>query len=280
MTFGDMQNFVLARLRQRGVTFGATPGNTATDLSPPYEVALALNTAYNEFLRSTLDYRIATIDVDFTTQANVNSYSINPLPNGVLRTTSGGVLRPALMQVYEFRYLYGTGTSGSPATQERYIPSLSTVQFRAFSGAYTQRYGAYGAFPRRVCQQYGLRTIAMFPGTATAGDTIRLFACPDPQSTEATYPGGQIPCAAGGVLYNPGDTPIFAPEFHLALVYLATAILCEQADKMAAATLNRSLYTAKIDEAQEFGAATMEGDAEQRVFDPYVTAFDLDAAVL
>jgi hypothetical protein len=261
MTFADLQNFVLSRLRQRGVNFGAPPTNVATDFNPPYEVALALNNAYNEFLRATLDYRIATIDVDFLTTTGKISYSLNPLPNAY-----GGAIRPAIMQVYEFRYIYG---SGANVSQERYIPSISSVAFRAFTGAYTQRYGALAGYPYRVCQQYGMREIDLFPGTATTGDTIRLFACPDPLSTEAAYPGGQIPASAGGILVNPTDVPLIAPEFHLALVYHATAFLCGQADKQTGQQINAALYSQKVDEAQEFGAATMEGDAEQRVFDIY-----------
>jgi hypothetical protein len=261
-----LQNFVLARCRQRGVNFGLPPAGAATDLDPPYEVALALNTAYQEMLRATIDSRIATLDVDFLTQAGKNSYSINPLPNGY-----GVTIRPAIMQVYEFRYIYGNGPSVS---QERYIPSLPSVAFRRLSGAYTQRYGAFSAYPYAVCQQYGRREIALYPGTATTGDTIRLFACPDPQSTEAAYPGGQIPCNGGGIMVNLWDAPLIPPEFHMALVYLATAILCEQSDKLAGAQLNRTLYAAKIEEAQEFGCVTMEGDSEQRIVDPYDSDFE------
>jgi hypothetical protein len=279
MTFADMSNVVLARTRQRGVNFGNSSNNAPTDLNPPYEVALALNNAYNEFLRAVLDYRIATIDVDFLTTANASLYSLNPLPNGAATLLIPTGIRPALMQFYEMRYCFGNTGAGNLA-QERYIPAISSIEFRAFTGAYTQRYGAYAAYPRRVTQQYGLRAIAMFPGTATAGDTIKLFGCPDPQATESAYPGGQVACVSGGAMTKPTDVPLIPNEFHLALVYHATAFLCEQADKMTGAQTNHALYQQKIDEAQEFGAVTGEGVSEQRVMDPYLTAFDLDSSVL
>jgi hypothetical protein len=217
-----MQNILLARLRQRGVNYGGAPGNTATDYNPPIEVTTMLNQKYAEMISRTCDYKIATIDIDFLTSANVNNYSLAPLPAGVSAPYGVGganvTIRPAIMKVFEFRYFFGNAGGSSSLAQERYIPSLSSTQFRAFTGAYTQRLGAYAAYPRRVCQQYGLRRVDMFPGTATANDTIKLFCCPDPVTTDTQYPG-QIAAAWGGALSQPNDVPLFPPQFHMALVY-------------------------------------------------------------
>jgi hypothetical protein len=278
-----MQNILLARLRQQGVNYGSAPTNTATSYTPPTEVQILLNQKYNEIISRTCDYPLATIDIDFLTTANVNNYSLNPLPAGVSmpygQAGANITQRPAILKVYEFRYFFGNAGGSSSLAQERYIPSLSSTQFRAFTGAYTQRLGAYAAYPRRVCQQYGLRRIDMFPGTATTADTIKLFACPDPASTEAAYPG-IIAAAHGGGLTQPTDSPLIPPQFHMGIVYGASYELCAKADKIEQGKRDFELFEKCIEDMMDFGAANMEGEAEQRVQDPYVTAFDIDSAVL
>jgi hypothetical protein len=280
VTFQDIQSYILARLRQRGVNFGGVPGNGATDLDPPVLVKLAANTAYNVTLRRTLDFRPATIDVDFLTVAGATNFSLQPLPNGYNGATGfvpNSALRPAIMQVYELRYFYGNPGAVGGLAQERYIPSISTVKFRRLTGGYTQRQGTLGPFPRRVVQIYGLKRVDLFPGFATTNDTVKLYACPDPQGTEQAYPGGQIPCAYGGQLTNPLDVPLLPNDLHMALVHHATAQLCGISDKASEEKKEYALWQSYIDVLDEYGATTMEGEAEQQVEDIWSTSFDVDA---
>ena len=282
MTFGDLSNLLLKRLRQRGVNYGAQPLNVGTDFNPPYEIALALNTAYNQFLSEVKDYPIATLDVDFSTVAGAVSYSLNPVPPLIVGTGPGATIYPnaAVMTVYELRYTQMNVAYGqiTDEAQERYIPSLSSTQFRQFTGAYTQRLGALSAYPRRVCQLYGQRTLSMFPGTATAGDKIKLFACPDPQATGRVTPA--IACAQGGPMSAITDVPLMDDQYHMALLYFAATLLAENVDKIAQGQRDADRYAQLVENAKDFGAARLEGNAEQRVVDPYITAFDIDAAVL
>lgn len=260
-----MANLVLARLRQRGVNFGGSPNNQPGDFDPPAEVLLALANGYNWLLRATQDFRIATIDVDFLTVAGATSYALNPLPVGA-GATNQAKLRPAMMRVYEWRYILG---SGATATIERYRPILSTEAFRRLTGGYQMRYGASAQYPYAATQQFGLRRLDVYPATSVAGDTIRLFGVPDPMATERALPGGQVPCSAGGAMTNGSDVPLVPEDSCMAIVHYTTALLCEQADKIQQGERERALAQAFIDELEASGAANGEGAPEQVVDDPY-----------
>lgn len=262
-----MANLVLARLRARGVNFGGAPTNVGTDYDPPAEVLDAINEGYSQLLDDTQDFRVAVLDVDVLTIAGAQSYSTQSLPNGP--GVGNNALRPAAMRVYEMRYAYGNSTAGTLA-QERRIPYVSTDKFRERTGNYTMRLNSGSAFPYCWTSQYNIPRIDVYPGTATANDTLRLFICPDPLGTEAAHPGGIVPCSLGGILNVGNDVPLILPRsLHVGIVHWATALLAPQADKGAVADRERALYDNVVELAEQHGAASGEGDSEQRVVDPW-----------
>lgn len=249
MTFQDMQNAVLQRLRQRGVNFGGTAAGSATDFDPPYAVKMYLNTAYNEFLSRTQQNPIASIKVSFPTTLNAQSYGLNPIP------ANGGVINPAALRVYEITYTQA-------GAQERYIEGVSSPRFRALTGNYVRRFGNNGPIPRYWAQEFGLRTLDLWPGTSTAGDLISATITPDPQSSPAN-----CPCSNGGAMVNDADVPLIPPQFHIGLVSYALGQMFDAGTQFAQRDNALQQWEQKIQEALDFGSATGEGDAEQVVTD-------------
>lgn len=290
-----MQNTVLFRLRQRGQNFGNMPQNTNTDYDPPYLVKLALNTAYSEFLDRTKAVFAAPIIIASATVANTQRLPLNPVPVasalcGVTNLALATMTYPAaapfayanpyVMNVHEFTYVQQTTSTTSPGPT-RYIPIIATDAFRRFTGIYLQRQGASSAFPRRVSQMKNQQSLELYPGLATANDTIVMTVTPDPQATDAYYKGtGQYPCARGGIMYNDADIPLIASQFHMALVEHAIANLALAADKTGQAELSMARYEAKVQECLDSLIVLGEGASEQRVEDPWSNAFDADAAIV
>ena len=293
MTFADMQNLVLFRLRQRGqnlVSSSSSPTNGVTDYDPPYLVSLALNTAYNEFLTATQEVMPATLFVPVSTVANTNRLHITPVPPTIAAAPGNALAsnpypwggtnytNPYALRVYEASYIQNV--AGSPVLgSERYIPIVSSRKFRSITAGYLQRVGTYSAFPKALCQLFNEGNLEAWPGFGTSGDTLLLKICPDPQATDAFY-GSTVayPCAYGGVMSLPTDVPLIRPQFHMALVNHALVTLAAAADKMGLMQAAQAAYDAKVQECLDFHMSNGEGESEQRVEDPWVGVYD-DATV-
>lgn len=245
-----MQNLVLMRARTRGVNFGGAPTNAVSDFDPPYFVQLMLNTAYNEFLSRTNTFPIATLEVFTPSVAAAQTISLKPIP------ANGGTINPAALRVYEMTYTQA-------GAQERYVPIIGTPRFRDLTGGYLSRFGVQGV-PRAACQQFGQRTLDVFPSVATAGDTIKLTICPDPQSSPAA-----CPCSSGGIMANNADVPLIPPQFHNALVEYALSKVCDAANKTFQRDAALAAFEKYVNDAMEFAGSYGEGDAEQRVEDSW-----------
>jgi hypothetical protein len=257
MTFGDLQNLVLWRLRQRGVNFGGAPSNGASDYNPPYIVGVLLNEGYAEFLSRTQDYPIAALRVIFPSTANAQSYSLSPIP------PNGGTLNPFATRVYEVTY---TQNAGGGVGIEYLVPIVSTVRFRQMSGAYTRRNSYYGPRPLVAAQLYGKPQLDVLPGTATAGDHFSATILPDVVATGTT-----LPAAQGGSLQNNADVPIMPAQFHMALADYAVAKAGDAADKTAQTEAALKSFEDYVLRAMEYGASRGEGDPEQRVTDTWAS---------
>ncbi len=260
-----MQNQVLQRLHQPANWGGSAP-NTAQSLVPPYWVKLALNTNYGRLLAAVKDFPVCIkpLRINFPTMANQNAVPISPCPS----TGSGSVSipNPAALQIYEFSYTQSAG-------QERYIPFVSTAKFRQYTAGYTQRLGAYSAFPDILCQQFGRGFIQMFPGFGTNGDKINLTICPDPMATENATPGA-LSCAQGGIMSLDTDRPLVPDEYMQAIVEGAIYEIARALDKTEIANDAKAHWDTMIQEAIDYGSTCAEGDAEQKVIDNWFTTFD------
>jgi hypothetical protein len=247
MLFQDLQNAVLGKCRLLGINWGDVPTNNSTSFITPYQVNLFLNIAYNEFLSRTKDYPVAAIQVSFQTQANVNSYPLNPIP------AFGTYYNPAALRVYEF--VYQTGNA-----QSRRVPQFSTARFRAQTNQYQNRFGAYSSYPAFWTQLFGRPQIDIWPGSVNANDLIHLTICPDPMKT-----GQTVVASLGGMLVNPTDEPLIPSQFQMALVYWAVAEICDSQNKPQQQQTNLQAFEKLVNDALLFGAAFGEGDPEQTV---------------
>lgn len=257
MTFADLQNLVLWRLRQRGVNFGAAPTNAGTDFDPPYVVALLINEGYAEFLSRTQEQPIAALKVQFPTNLNATSYALNPIP------PDGATINPAALRIYEATYIVG-GAGG----MEYRIPLVSTQRFRSLAGAYTRRIADFGPRVLAASQLFGRNQLDVLPGTATAGDLITLTVCPDVTNSP------NVTAANGGQLVNAADVPIIPGQFHMALAEYAIANAAPAADKAGATKLAGESFEAYVQRALEYGATRGEGDPELRVSDVWEGSTD------
>ena len=247
MNFSDMQTAVLYRLRQQGGQFGTPPSNPANAFMPPYEISLFLNMGYNDFLSKTMDFPLAAVVCTFPTAATVMSYPLTPIP------PNGLTINPAAMKVYEFLYV-------QQGSYQRYIPIVSTKEFRQKTGGYQLRFGVYSSWPYFVSQLWGQRVLQLYPGTANITDQIIMTICPDPMATGTT-----CTAALGGILAAPTDVPLFPSQFHEALIEFAVAKLSEQADKQDQRDFAEKKYLELVNDAMMFGRTTGEGATEQMV---------------
>src|SRR5579875_111511 len=254
MNFQDMQNLTTYRARQYGVNFGNPINNQTSGLNPPYSLKMLLNLGYAEFLSRTMDYPIAALAVTFPSQANVSSYSLNPVPN-----QAGGAANPAALRVYEMTY--------TPAgAQERYIRIVGTPRFRAYAGGYVRRFGNYAQWPQVVSQMFGRRQLDMVPGTAVANDTIKLTICPDIIATGTT-----CTAANGGQLSADADVPLIPSQFHMAPVEYALSQILDMAKGASQRENCEKRFEGYVEKAIEFASSYGEGDMEQVVVDPWQT---------
>jgi len=192
--------------------------------------------------------------LQFASVSGVNSYPLNPVP-----ANANGLTNPSALRVLEMTYTQQGGV-------EQYIPIISTQRFRNLTGQYTARYASYSPIPDTGAQMFGKRTLDLYPGTSTAGDTISLTCIPDVQAT-----GTNVPCISGGLMQALTDEPIFYAEFHIALAYYATALVCQAADKPDQFKSNMALFQAEVDDALGAYSVIGEGDSEIQVQDviPY-----------
>jgi hypothetical protein len=251
-----LQNAVLLRLRQIGPNFGQAPTNGQTSFTNPYELQLYINEGYTNFLSETQTFPTFALKVPFTTQANVTNYSLNPVP------PFKGTVNPVALRVYEFTY--------TPLnSQERRIPFVSTHKFRNITGQYLNRLGVYSAWPLYVTQLFDRQLIDMWPGTATAGDTIQLTMLPNPSLTGTT-----CVASAGGALVNPTDIPLLPIQFHPNIVDWVVWQLGQMSDNITAAQNAQASYENGVQKALEYGSNHGEGDSENHVIDRFGTGFD------
>lgn len=254
MNFQDMQNAVLSKGRLLGLSWGNTPTNVPNTplsnlqyYSPQYQVQLYLNLGYQEFLSRTNAYPIAALQVQFPTQANVNSYPIRPVP------ANGPNVNPAALRIYEFVYQIANA-------QSRRVEQFSTARFRRQTNQYMNRLGSYSSWPQFWTQLFGRPQIDIWPGTVSALDTIYLTICPDPMTTSTS-----VPANLGGILVKDSDMPLMPPQFHMAPVYWAIQEMCDAANKPQQQQANQGAFEKLVSDALIFGSAFGEGDPEQSV---------------
>ena len=250
-----MQNLSLFRTRAFGVNWGGTPTQPPTSIEPGYFVKLLINTAYNEFLTATKDFPIAALKVSFLTTLNTASYPMNPIPAAAAPLPV--IVNPSALNVYEMTYTQAGNV-------ERYIPLSGTDRFRRIAGGYVRRFGNNSVLPQSASFLFGRRQLDIVPGTANVGDTISLTVCPDPQSS----PSG-CPATNGGILVADSDVPLIPPQFHMALVEYAVMKLCDGLERPGQIKDCQAEWQRYISDAQMFGSAFGEGDAEQHVYDPF-----------
>lgn len=269
-TFQDLQNDVLQRLHQAGVSWGNAITSTSSNLVTPYWLKLEINLAYSRALSAVKDFPacLNPLQVTFPTMPGQSAWTMQPLPSQGTGVSPGN---PAALQVYECKY-----TQASPGTPgiDRYIPFVSTDKFRRITGGYQQRFGAQNTYPIVLCQAFGRKQIEVYPATATGGQTITLTICPDPQATGRLLPS--IAASAGGQLVNDTDVPLLLDEFHKVITEGAVESMARALNKLETANEALDRWNTLINEMTEYGAAQAEGDAEQQVQDTWVTMLDGD----
>lgn len=254
-SFQDLKNFALWRLRQRGVSFNMPPGNSATDVVPPYALAALLNQGYSEFLSATIEAYIVTLKTTFLTTLNATAYSIRPLPNTPL-----GALNPAALRVLEMTYT--TAPGGTNGGYEFGVELVSTARFSALSGDYTRRLSWFGPRVLYAARLFRRPQIDVLPGTATVGDTLAVTIVPDP----ANSPG--VPCASGGPMVNDADVPLIPNEFQMALVEYVVMNAGDTTDQAVKTKTAEDRWNAYILKALTEGG-TEDGGDPMRVVDTW-----------
>lgn len=177
------------------------------------------------------------------------------------------IYNPCAMQIYEFKYTQAGG-------QVRYIPFVSDTRYRQITAGYNQIQGSYAAYPNVLRQSFGQRVIDAWPGYGTGGDKITLTICPDPMSTANFYSNTQVTAAQGNVLSADGDIPLFPEQFHQIIAEGATMSLARMFDKQKIYDNAKGAWGDFAQEMLDFGSSVAEGDAEQRVQDPWSTWID------
>jgi hypothetical protein len=250
MNLQDMQNNIIARLRQFGVNWGANPTNTAANFFTPYECILFINQGYCDFLSKTMSNPIA--DLKIFTNSITNSYNIPLNPIHPL-ATAPTLINPSAMRVHEFIYQQA-------GSFDRKVDIIGTEKFRNATAQYQARFGVYTNYPEFATQMFGRRQLDMYPGMSNSTDIIKLTITPDPGSSP-------VGCLAinGGMLAAQTDVPLFPPQFHIALVHYVVAEFCAMANKGDQEISSIAKYQAVVDNANDFGANYGEGSTEQSV---------------
>jgi hypothetical protein len=248
-TFQDLKNATLFTLRMRGYNWGATAQNTSTDFDAPYANKLFLNLGYQEFLSRVQDTSMGALKVSFPTVANVNAYSLNPVP------PNGATINPSC-----FRLLEATYTPANAA--ELRFPILSTVNFRNLCGGYIARLSNFSLYPNAGCVLFGRRQLDIYPGTAIVGDTISLTIIPSPMESTTS-------CANGGPMVNDADMPLIYPQYHMALVEYAVAKICAAANKTSQEKQALAYFEQYVQKALDEFTTYGEGDSEIFVQESY-----------
>ena len=101
MNLQDIQNGILARVRQYGVNWGSSPTNTTANFFTPYECNLFINQAYNDFLSKTMNNPIADLKILTNPIAQSFFISINPIAPLASNPT---LINPSAMRVHEMIY--------------------------------------------------------------------------------------------------------------------------------------------------------------------------------
>lgn len=266
MNFQDMQNEVLFGARQRGVNYGNSPANSASDLLSPIMIARKLNDAYNDFLKDTSDSPPQVMPITVATSANARGYSLRPCGPSI-----GGALNPAAMRVKRVEYTYA---AGGQIGQTKRIRGLGTQRFDQVTFQQALRLGAFAAIPACWAQIMGRPDqIDFYPGTATAGDYLTLWIVPDPIATGRLQPS--LSAALGGPLVNDADVPLLPDEFHKALVEGALHDILRRLNRKVEADDCLAEYERYVDDATDFGVVQGEGESDHVVEDVYPDPLNL-----
>jgi hypothetical protein len=265
VNFNLLQNVTLFRSRQRGANFGnpGTPANTSSDYTVPTYVTDMLNEGYQEFLSRTKDYPLAPVQCWFKSVANAQVYPLNPLP-----ANPTGFANPKAMSCYEGSYFQGSAGGFFPpgigSVVEYRIDFVSVDRFRYASGQYQRRNSWSGPRPYVAMQRWGQPFVDILPATATTGDYMYFFVCPDPLGSPVS-----VPAQLGGKLVNPSDEPLIDRQYHMALVEYALSQLLPALGRQQEADAAEKRFEKYVNDALMFGATRLSGDPEQRVIDTW-----------
>jgi hypothetical protein len=267
MTFQDLQNTALWRLRLQGANFGGAAANPTTAPNPPYVVKMLLNQAYAEFVERTRAAQIVTMKTAFLTTLNAIQYPIRPLP----LYTDGVTPNPAVLRIWEMTYT--TQTGGENAGYEYEIDLVNTVRFAQLTGDYTRRLSWFGPRVLYATRQYRKPFVDVAPGCATAGDFISVTLTPDILNAPA-----DLTCAMGGPMVNDADVPLVPPQYQMALVDYVVALVGDAANKGQQIQQAQQRFDRYVAEALGEGS-TEDGGDPQTVQDNWVQPVIRDAAM-